>query len=138
MKRLLSFEHMAHISCFTQIAKRIDYRMRQMEKELEAREKALKNKRPPNVVAALKAIDAIKEMDKWDASACEALMQGKEPTSLNDLSLEGEFFLSMLLVDDHFCILFLHQFIFFSCVSSDGNERAIERARLSIVQASRN
>lgn len=74
---------------FPQIAKRIDYRMRQMEKELEAREKALKSKRPPTVVAAQKSIDAIKEMDNWDQQACEAQMQGKEPPSLNNLSLEA-------------------------------------------------
>jgi hypothetical protein len=73
----------------SQIAKRIDYRMRQMEKELEAREKALKSKRPPTVIAAQRTIDAIKEMDVWDQQARNAQLEGKEPTPLNSLSLEA-------------------------------------------------
>ena len=78
------------LTCYhKQIAKRIDYRMRQMEKELEAREKALKSKRPPTVIAAQKSIDAIKEMDNWDLQAREAQLQGREPSSLNNLSLEA-------------------------------------------------
>ena len=63
--------------------------MRQMEKELEAREKALKSKRPPNVIAAERSIAAIKEMDLWDLQAREAQLEGHEPTPLNNLSLEA-------------------------------------------------
>jgi hypothetical protein len=63
--------------------------MRQMEKELEAREKALKSKRPPNVLAAQRTIEAIKEMDIWDEQAREAQLKGKEPAPLNNLSLEA-------------------------------------------------
>jgi hypothetical protein len=63
--------------------------MRQMEKELEAREKALKSKRPPNVIAAERSIAAIKEMDLWDLQAREAQLKGQEPMPLNNLSLEA-------------------------------------------------
>jgi hypothetical protein len=63
--------------------------MRQMEKELEAREKALKSKRPPNVNAAQRTIDAIKEMDLWDLQAREAQLEGQEPAPLYNLSLEA-------------------------------------------------
>jgi SWI/SNF-related matrix-associated actin-dependent regulator of chromatin subfamily A member 5 len=58
----LKFQHSAQGMTVQAIGKRCDYRMRQMEKELEAREKFLKNQRPPNIVAAHKAIEAIKLM----------------------------------------------------------------------------
>lgn len=85
----LKFQHSAQGMTVQAIAKRCDYRMRQMEKELEAREKALKSKRPPNVVAAQKTIDAIKEMDLWDLQAREAQLEGEEPPSIGSLSLEA-------------------------------------------------
>ena len=44
------------------IAKRCDYRIRQMEKELEQREKKLKGGKPPNVLAAERAVKIIKEV----------------------------------------------------------------------------
>jgi hypothetical protein len=82
----LKFQHSVQGMSVQAIAKRCDYRMRQMEKELEAREKMLKNKRPANVVAAQTAVDAIKEMDLWDIQAREAELEGDEPPPLNSLS----------------------------------------------------
>lgn len=70
------------------IIKRVDYRLRQMEKELEAREKAKKYKRPANVVAAQKAIDAIKEMEEYDKRCREAQLHGL-PMPLDTLSVEA-------------------------------------------------
>jgi len=82
----LKFQHSVQGMTVQAIAKRCDYRMRQMERELEAREKALKNKRPANVAAAHKAIDAIKEMDLFEMQTNEALMDGEEPAPITDLS----------------------------------------------------
>jgi hypothetical protein len=82
----LKFQHSVQGMTVQAIAKRCDYRMRQMEKELEAREKALKNKLPANVSAAHKAIDAIKEMDLWDMQAGEAQLEGEDPSPLRNLS----------------------------------------------------
>jgi len=82
----LKFQHSVQGMTVQAIAKRCDYRMRQMEKELEAREKALKNKRPANVAAAHKAIDAIKEMDLFEMQSNEARLEGEEPAPVSDLS----------------------------------------------------
>ena len=82
----LKFQHSVQGMTVQAIAKRCDYRMRQMERELEAREKTLKSKRPANVAAAHKAIDAIKEMDLFEMQTTEALLEGNEPDSVNILS----------------------------------------------------
>lgn len=85
----LKFQHSVQGMTVQAIAKRVDYRMRQMEKELEAREKSLKSKRPPNVVAAQKSIEAIKAMDMWDIQAREAQLEGEKPPPLTDLPVEA-------------------------------------------------
>lgn len=84
----LRFQHSVQGMSVQAIAKRCDYRMRQMEKELEAREKALKNKRPANVVTAHKATEAIKESEFWEIRAREALLRGEDPPDLNGRSAE--------------------------------------------------
>jgi len=71
------------------IAKRCDYRMRQMERELDAREKKVKSLRPQSVIAAEKTIKAIKEMDAWDAEALRAQLKGDDPSSFDSLSPEA-------------------------------------------------
>ena len=48
----LLFQHTVQGMNTDSIAKRCDYRMRQMERELEARELKLKSLKPANVVAA--------------------------------------------------------------------------------------
>ena len=82
----LKFQHSVQGMSVQAIAKRCDYRMRQMEKELEARERMLKSKWPPNVVAAQKAVDAIREMDLWDIQAREAELDGDEAPPRGNLS----------------------------------------------------
>jgi len=81
----LKFQHSVQGMSVQAIAKRCDYRMRQLEKESEAREKVIKNKRSANVVAAQKAIDAIKEMDFWEIRAREAELEGEKPPPLGTL-----------------------------------------------------
>jgi len=71
------------------IAKRCDYRMRQMERELEAREKKVKSLRPVNVIAAENTIRAIKEMEIWDAEASRIQLNGGDVPSLEILSSEA-------------------------------------------------
>jgi len=85
----LKFQHTVQGMTVQAINKRCDYRMRQMEKELEARDKVLQNKRPPNVVAAHKAIEAIKETDFWDMQAREAQLAGETPELLEE-TLHGD------------------------------------------------
>lgn len=84
----LKFQHSALGMSIQSIIKRCDYRMRQMEKELEAREKAKKYKRPPNVVAAQKAIDAIMEMEEFDQKHRAAQLAGR-PQPADILSVEA-------------------------------------------------
>ena len=78
----LKFQHTVMGMTTGMIAKRCDYRMRQMERELEAREKVLKNKRPPSVVAAQKAIEAIKAMEVWETDARNLELRGEDPPPL--------------------------------------------------------
>ena len=84
----LRFQHSVQGMSVQAIAKRCDYRMRQMEKELEAREKSLKNKRPANVVTAHKATEAIKEAEFWEMRAREAMLHGENPPEINGQSSE--------------------------------------------------
>merc|ERR1712048_1151433 len=72
------------------IAKRCDYRMRQMERELEAREKKIKNITPLNVIAAEIAINGIKEMDTWEDEANKILLNGGDMPSLETLSNDAK------------------------------------------------
>eukprot|EP00977_Amphora_coffeiformis_P010111 scaffold2357_cov167-Amphora_coffeaeformis.AAC.19 len=82
----LRFQHSVQGMSVQAIAKRCDYRMRQMEKELEAREKVLKSRRPANVIAAYKATEAIKEAEFWELRAREALLRGE---GLPDMGLQS-------------------------------------------------
>ena len=85
----LKFQHSVQGMSVAAIAKRVDYRMRQMERELEAREKAIKNKRPPPVVAAQKTLDAVVEVDSWEKQAQEIVLVGKDRPNPNALSSEA-------------------------------------------------
>ena len=84
----LKFQHAVQGMSVQAIAKRCDYRMRQMEKELEAREKTLKNMRPPNVVTAHKATDAIRDAEFWEMRAREALLAGEDLPDKEGISHE--------------------------------------------------
>lgn len=86
----LIFQHMVQGMNTDMIAKRVDYRMRQMEKEYEAREKALRSQKPANVLAAEKAIAAIKEMESWEAEARSHQLRGEAAPSISGMSKEAK------------------------------------------------
>lgn len=85
----LLFQHTVQGMNTDMIMKRCDYRVRQMEKEFEAREKVLKNIRPPNVIAAEQTIAAIKEMDHWDTDAMVLELRGEAAPPLDSMSAEA-------------------------------------------------
>lgn len=71
------------------ISKRCDYRMRQMEKELEARERKMNEAKSANLIAAENTIRAIKEFDEFDAHATSLQMKGHNRPSHQHLSREA-------------------------------------------------
>lgn len=79
----LKFQHSVQGMSIQAIIKRCDYRMRQMEKEVEAREKTRKNRRPQAVVAAQQILESMKQMDEWDALAQQALLSGRDPPPMS-------------------------------------------------------
>eukprot|EP00934_Nitzschia_sp_Nitz4_P002372 Nitzschia sp. Nitz4//scaffold15_size197535//114083//119000//NITZ4_001588-RA/size197535-processed-gene-0.80-mRNA-1//-1//CDS//3329537745//2367//frame0 len=79
----LKFQHTVQGMTTAMITKRCDYRMRQMEKELEAREKTLKAKKPPNVIAAQKAIEAVKAMEEWEVATMKRELRGEDAAPLD-------------------------------------------------------
>jgi len=81
----LTFQHAVHGMNADAIAKRTDYRMRQLEKELEAREKRLRSEKPSNVIAAENAIKAIKQMEEYENESLDLQLLGQEPGSLSSL-----------------------------------------------------
>lgn len=100
----LKFQHAVQGMTTAMISKRCDYRMRQMEKELEAREKELKNQRPPNVIAAKQTLDAIKEADAWDGRAIEKELRGGGLPAPTALSTEAKQLEEERLKDRQVCI----------------------------------
>jgi hypothetical protein len=87
--KALTFQHLSLSMNASEISKRCDYRLRQMERELEAREKKLKNSKPANVLFAEKALEGIKEMDNWEKEALSLELRGKDAPSLDYLSKES-------------------------------------------------
>jgi len=85
----LKFQHLVQGMNTDMIAKRVDYRMRQMEKECEAREKAVKSRKPANVLAAEKALATIKEVDDWESEASALQLRGEASPLLEKLSDEA-------------------------------------------------
>jgi len=81
----LIFQHAVHGMNADAISKRTDYRMRQLEKELEAREKKLRSDKPANVVAAENAIKAIKLMEEYESESFDLQLRGQQPSSLTSL-----------------------------------------------------
>lgn len=79
----LKFQHSVQGMSIQAIIKRCDYRMRQMEKEVEAREKSRKNRRPQAVVAAQQTMESMKQMDEWDDLALAASLSGKDPPPMS-------------------------------------------------------
>lgn len=81
------------------ISKRCDYRMRQMEKELEARERKMKSAKPAALIAAENTIQSIKEMDEWDANAMAIESRGLSRPSHAHLSKEAAQYIEERLKD---------------------------------------
>jgi hypothetical protein len=79
----LLFQHSVQGMSIQAIIKRCDYRMRQMEKEVEARERIRKNRRPQAVVAAQQAMESMKQMDEWEALALDNLLSGRDPPPMS-------------------------------------------------------
>jgi len=80
----LKFQHSVQGMTTAMIMKRADYRIRQVERELEVREKTLEKLRPPTVVAAQTALDAIKAMEKYEVFARTNELQGEEPPKFDN------------------------------------------------------
>lgn len=85
----LLFQHSCQSMNNDAIMKRVDYRMRQMERELEAREKKMRSIKPPAVIAAEHTIDSILEMDECETKTYEQEMKGLNPPTLVLLSDES-------------------------------------------------
>jgi SLIDE len=100
----LKFQHTVIGMTTGQMQKRADYRVRQMERELDAREKGLKNSRPSNVVAAQKALDAIKEMEKYEVESRTRELQGQFARPLGTLSKDARQLMEDRLKDRDACI----------------------------------
>jgi len=86
----LLFQHSAQSMNNDAITKRVDYRMRQMERELEAREKKMKNVKPAAVIAAEENIKSILEMDSWESRAYDLELKGEDSPPLLLLSEESK------------------------------------------------
>lgn len=86
----LLFQHTVRGMNNDTIAKRVDYRLRQMEKEFEAREKKLNNAKAANVIAAEKALRAITEAEQWEANARILQLEGSSRPPLSLLSDDGK------------------------------------------------
>lgn len=85
----LIFQHTVQGMNCDAIAKRCDYRMRQMEKELEVREKKLSLMKPTAVAEAEVALEAIKNMEAWESEAKMLEMQGEQPPHVGSFVKTG-------------------------------------------------
>ncbi|KAL3915861.1 MAG: hypothetical protein SGILL_005448 [Bacillariaceae sp.] len=85
----LKFQHSVQGMNTAMMTKRADYRIRQVERELEAREKAMKSCRPTNVVAAQKALDAIKAMEDYESGSRTMELQGMQPLPISYVSQDA-------------------------------------------------
>lgn len=102
--RRLKFQHSVQGMTTGMIMKRSDYRIRQVERELDAREKAIKNSRPINVVAAQKALDAIKVIEKYEFDSMVSELQGDEAATLETLEPDAKLILEERLKERDQCI----------------------------------
>lgn len=82
----LLFNHTTQGMDVDAIAKRCDYRIRQMEKELDAREKKLKAEKPASVITATRILNAAKEMDIFEVGAINCQLRGEVIPPLDALS----------------------------------------------------
>lgn len=87
---VLSFCHTVQGMNIDLIAKRCDYRIRQMEKEVEHREKKLRSEKPISVISAERAVAAIKEMDLWEANCLQMQLKGIPTKPFTAMSEEAQ------------------------------------------------
>lgn len=81
----LKFQHTVQGMTTAMITKRCDYRMRQMERELEAREKSLRAKKHANLQHAYQAVKAVSQMEAWENKTRDNELRGEEPEPLDAL-----------------------------------------------------
>lgn len=85
----LLFQHTVQGMNIDAIAKRCDYRMRQMEKELETREKKLATMKTPAVEEAELVVAAIKNMEAWESEAKMMQLQGEPAPPIESFVKQG-------------------------------------------------
>ena len=100
----LLFQHTVQGMNIDAIAKRCDYRMRQMEKELEMREKKLTTLKPPAVKEAEIALAAIKNMEAWESEAKMMELQGEPAPPMESFVKGGLDTLDEYLKERQLCI----------------------------------
>ncbi len=100
----LLFQHTVQGMNIDAIAKRCDYRMRQMDKELESREKKMSSLRPPAVEEAEVALAAIKNMEAWENETQAMLLKGKPAPPIESFVTQGLDTLDALMKEKQLCI----------------------------------
>ncbi|KAL3815904.1 hypothetical protein ACHAXA_005752 [Cyclostephanos tholiformis] len=100
----LLFQHTVQGMNIDSIAKRCDYRMRQMDKELETREKKLITLRPPAVEEAEIALAAIKNMEAWEKETNKMISGGEPPPPIESFVKQGLDTLDAFLKERQLCI----------------------------------
>jgi hypothetical protein len=100
----LHFQHTVQGMNIDAIAKRCDYRMRQMEKELEVREKKLSAMKPPAVAEAEEALAAIKSLEAWESEAKMMQLQGEPAPPIESFVKKGVGTLNDYLQERQECI----------------------------------
>jgi len=86
---ILQFSHTVQAMSIDLVTKRCDYRIRQMEKEVEAREKKIRSEKPPVVISAEAAVEAIKEVESWEAKSMFKQIVGENALPKEALSTEA-------------------------------------------------
>jgi SWI/SNF-related matrix-associated actin-dependent regulator of chromatin subfamily A member 5 len=105
----LKYQHTVQGMTTAMITKRCDYRMRQMERELEAREKTMKNKKPANFIAAQKAIDGIQAMEQWETETRARELRGEVSSPLDKLDQDAAQILRERVVEREPCVARLRE-----------------------------
>jgi len=100
----LLFQHTVQGMNIDAISKRCDYRMRQMERELEARQKKLATQKPPAVEEAEIALAAIKSMEAWESEAKMMQLQGEPAPPMESFIKQGLNTLDEYLKERETCI----------------------------------
>ena len=100
----LLFQHTVQGLNIDSISKRCDYRMRQMDKELEVREKKMNTSKPQAVEEAEIAIEAIKQMEAWENETDAMLLRGEAPPPIESFVTQGLDTLDAFINEKQMCI----------------------------------